>query len=417
MQNRRTFLKASGVSLALPFLESLHGATPPQPPKRLCYICTKLGLYSPSLFPEAPGPLTPSTDYLIQLKDYFSAFTLITGLSHEKQAGRLSHSSELTWLTAASNPGFDGFKNTLSVDQYAAAQLGYVTRFPSIVLSSAGQSSQSYTQNGVMIPAEDSPARLFTRLFLKGSPREILAQRNKLEFQQSILDGLMSQTKTLARSVSRTDREKLESYLESVRQTEKDIAQAGLWLTRPMPKTSVSRPEDVQDKSDLAGRVQLMMGMIPLILQSDASRVINLGIQVDHGVIKMDGINEEHHSLSHHGPDPAKIEKLKQVESVIIKAFAKLLADLSKPENVTADGKTLLDHTSLLFGSNLGNANIHDYRNLPLMLAGGGFKHGNFIAYDQKNNLPLSNLFLTMLHNTGIFTPSFAKSTARLSLS
>lgn len=400
----------------MPFLESLHGAAPSQAPKRLVFICTKLGLYSPSLFPNTPGPLTPSTDYLALLKNHHPDFTLFTGLSHAKQAGRLSHSSELTWLTGATNPGFDSFKNTVSVDQFAAAQLGYVTRFPSLVLSSHGQGSQSYTDNGVMIPAEDSPANLYTRLFLKGSPREIAEQKRKLQFDQSILDGLMSQTKTLQRTVSRADFDKLQSYFESIRQTEKNIAQVGLWLTRPMPKTNAAQPEDIGDKGDLAGRVRLMMGMIPLILQSDSSRVINLGIQVDHGVIKMNGIQEEHHSLSHHGQDPAKIEKLKQVESAIVKAFAQLLAELKKDESADPDGQNLLAHTSVLFGSNLGNANNHDYRNLPLILAGGGFNHGQFIAYDRKDNLPLSNLFLAMLHNTGIVTPSFAKSTGVLPL-
>ena len=154
-----------------------------------------------------------------------------------------------------------------------------------------------------------------------------------------------------------------------------------------------------------------MMDLIPLILQTDSSRIINLGIQVDHGVIQMKGVDQTHHSLSHHGRDSTKISQLKKVESAIVECFSDLLTELKQ---VDESGAPLLGNTSVLFGSNLGNANNHDYRNLPILLAGGGFKHNRYIAYDREDNKPLSNLFLSMLNNSGLETSSFGKSTGIL---
>jgi hypothetical protein len=262
-----------------------------------------------------------------------------------------------------------------------------------------------------MIPAESSPSSMFSQLFLNGTPAEIAMQRRKLQQDRSILDGLMDQTKTLMRKASALDRARLEVYLESIRKTEKDLLQAGAWQERPKPTVDQQPAKDVSDKRDIIERIRLMFDLIPLILQTDSTRVINMGIQVDHGIIKMDGIHESHHSISHHGQDPSKIKQLKRVESAILECFSDLLQDLKRDE---ADGSRLLDNTSLLFGSNLGNANNHDYRNLPIVMSGGGFKHGNQITFDRKNNQPLSNLFLTMLNRTGIETDSFSASTGTL---
>ena len=411
---RRTFLRTTGVALTLPTLESigaLSSRKETSPPKRMVFICTKLGLYAPSLFSDSPGKLDATTEYLKILKDHLRDLTLFSGLSHDKQTGRLSHSSELTWLTAAQNPGLDGFRNSISVDQYAASRLGYVTRYPSITLSSKGEASQSYTKNGVMIPAESSPSRMFSRLFLRGSRQEIVRQQQKLRSDQSILDGLIDQTKALMRDVSALDRERLEIYLESIRKTEKNLQKAGVWLTEPKPKVSKETPKDIQNKADIIGRIRLMMDLIPLILHTDSSRIINLGIQVDHGVIQMKGVDQTHHSLSHHGRDSTKISQLKKVESAIVECFSDLLTELKQ---VDESGAPLLGNTSVLFGSNLGNANNHDYRNLPILLAGGGFKHNRYIAYDREDNKPLSNLFLSMLNNSGLETSSFGKSTGIL---
>ena len=162
--NRRTFLRTSGVSLAIPWLE-VFGKSAETPPKRALFICNTLGFYPPAFYPANPGANYEASDYLSLLKEHRDDLTVFSGLSHPDQGGE--HQCEMTWLSAARNPGRDGFQNSISVDQYAAGRLGYTTRFPSLSLSSDGVLSQSYTENGVMIPAMDRPSEVFSKLFLQ----------------------------------------------------------------------------------------------------------------------------------------------------------------------------------------------------------------------------------------------------------
>jgi hypothetical protein len=405
---RRHFLRAAGVSLALPWLES-NARADVAAPKRAVFICTALGLHPPSLFPKKTGADYESTEYLDLLEEHRGDYTLFSGLSHPDQGGE--HETERTFLSAARNPQQDGFKNSISIDQLAAEKLGYVTRFPSISLSSNGTSSQSFTGGGVMVPAESSPARIFAKLFLQGKPHEVARQKQKLADGRSVLDELMTQSRRLRQSASAGDREKLDEYFESVRTTERDLKEARAWMDRPKPKVEAEQPADIPEKSDLVGRVRLLMNLVPLILQTDSSRVISVVIQ-DHQVVpQVNGVSSEHHNLSHHGRDPVKIAQLKKIETEIVKQFGGLVAQLKARKEA---GGSLLDNTATLFGSNLGNANAHDPRNLPVFLAGGGFKHGRYVAHDRGANTPLSNLFVTMLQNMNIETESFATSNGTL---
>lgn len=410
--HRRTFLRTAGVSLALPLLDTMSpvfGREIARPPKRMVLICTALGLHAPALFPQTTGTDYESTEYLEQLKEHRNDFTLFSGLSHPDQGGE--HATVMTWLSAARNPGQDGFRNSISIDQFAASKLGYVTRFPSVTLSSEGPSSQSYTSSGVMVPAEHSPKRMFAKMFLRGNRDEVQRQKRKLVEDRSILDELMSQTKSLRATVSAADQRRLDEYFDSIRAAEKDLAEAQAWLKKPKPSAREQQPRNIQDKTDLIGRTRLLMNLIPLIVQSDSSRVISVMIQ-DHQVVpKVEGVSLEHHNLSHHGRDELKIAQLKKIEKALVGCFGGLLDQLkSKREGVTR----LLDNTTVLFGSNLGNANAHDPRNLPILLAGGGYQHGRYVAYDKDNNTPLCNLFVSMLNRMGIEMDSFATSSGEL---
>ena len=412
---RRTFLKATGVSLALPLLETMSpalGSAPAAAPKRMVCICTTLGLHPPSLWPRTSGADYESTEYLDLLKDHRKDFTLFSGLEHEGQTGRDPHNCELTWLTAAQGPGLGGFRNSISVDQYAAEKLGYVTRFPSVVISSNSAKSQSFTSSGVMVPAERSPAKLFSKMFLKGNARQVEKQKRRLSDGRSILDSLRSQAKKLRRGTSRSDNRQLDEYYESIRKAEKDLAEVQAWMAKPKPKVEAPPPDDIRDKRNLVGRTQLLMNMVPLILQTDSSRVVAVMIQDHYSVPQVDGVSLEHHNLSHHGRDKSKIEQLKKIESALVNCFGSLLGQLkAKKEGMG----TLLDSSSVLFGSNLGNANSHDPRNLPIFLAGGGFRHGSYVARGKGDTTPLCNLFVTMLNNMGLETESFAQSKGALS--
>ena len=414
--SRRAALKTSGLAIALPLLESMQPAIGHEhtaPPKRMVFICNALGLHSPSLFPKTPGADYANTEYLDLLQAHRSDFTIFSGLSHPDQNGKDPHDTKMTFLTAAINPGLGGFKNSISVDQVAAMHLGHATRFPSITLASNTQESQSYNSNGVMLPADYRPSRLFAKLFIAGSPEERRRQRQRLANGRSILDAVGDQTEALKLRVSGGDRKQLGEYFAAIRAAEKELAASDAWLDRPKPEVNVEVPPDIAEPSELIGRIRALMNLIPLILQTDSTRVVSLMIQDHHTVPNIAGVQAGHHPLTHHGQDPAKIAQLKIIESGILSTFSDFLTQLGQR---SAQGTRLLDHTTVLFGSNLGNANAHDPSNLPIILAGGGYHHGQYLAYDKKNNIPLCNLFVNMLNNMGMETESFATSTGSLEI-
>ena len=411
--DRRTFLRASGVALALPLLESMHPAlarAAAASPKRMVNICSTLGLYSGSWFPTAAGPGYEATEYLSLLERHRDRYTLFSGFAHQEQSGRQPHNSEITWLTAARRPGMDGFRNTISVDQVVSNHLGYVTRFPSVVLGTVTAQSQSFTRSGAMVPAETSAAELFRKMFLQGTPEEVAREAQSLNDGGSILDRLKSQTTSLRRRVSAGDQQKLDAYFDAVRTAEADLAEVKAWQQRPKPVVDATLPTDIPNPADLIGRVKAMFHMIPLILETDSSRVISMMIQ-DHGVVpQVPGVTSDQHSLSHHGQDDAKIAQLKKVEVEIVTAFNDLLTQLRERSDTNG---SLLDQTTVLFGSNLGNANAHTATDLPILVAGGGFSHGQHIVHEG-DNAPLCNLFVTMLQDLGVETDTFGQSTGTL---
>ena len=411
--SRRTVLQASGVALALPMLESMNRAVgaEPQTPKRMVMICSTLGLYGPALYPKNTGVDYESTAYLDLLQDHREHFTLLSGLSHPDQNGKQPHDTEMTWLSSARNPGMAGFKNSISVDQVAAGKFGYATRYPSIALSTNTKKSQAYTSNGVMIPAFDRPSRVFSQLFLDGSAEEQQRKHEQLAHGRSILDFVAEQTKSLSKQASAQDRRQLDEYFASIREAESELTESGKWLDVPKPQVEEKQPRDIQDSSDLIGRTRAMMKLIPLILQTDSSRVISMVIQDHYVRPKIRGVSAEHHNLSHHGQDPDKIKQLKIIESEILGCFSDLLTSLRSSSEA---GSSILDQTSVTFGSNLGNANAHDPRNLPIFVAGGGFDHQGFVAYDHSNNTPLCNLFVRLLQQLDIEVESFGTSSGSL---
>ncbi|MCH7748585.1 MAG: DUF1552 domain-containing protein [Acidobacteria bacterium] len=412
--DRRTFLRASGVALALPLLETMHPAlarAAAASPKRMVNICSTLGLYSSSWFPTTAGAGYEATEYLSLIDEHRQRYTLFSGLAHQEQSGRQPHNSEITWLTAARRPGLDGFRNTISLDQVVANHLGYVTRFPSVVLGTITGQSQAYTRSGAMVPAETSPAILFRKLFLQGTPEEIEREAQSLDDGGSILDRLKSQTASLRRRVSAADQQKLDAYFDAVRTAEEDLGEVRAWQQRPKPVVNEASPTDVANPADLIGRIKAMFSLIPLILETDSSRVVSMMIQ-DHGIVpQVEGVTSDQHSLSHHGQDEAKIAQLKKIEVQVVQAFGTLLTQLA--ERSDANG-SLLDQTTVMFGSNLGNANAHTATDLPILVAGGGYRHGQHIVHEGGENAPLCNLFVTMLQNMGVETDSFGQSTGTL---
>ena len=424
--DRRTFLKAGGVALALPLLESTAFASPVAAPRRMVNVCATLGLHAPSWFPAATGRDYEPSEYLRLIDRHRSRYTLFSNFAHANQTGRQAHNSEITWLTSAEHPGLDGFQNTVSLDQAAADHVGYATRFPSIVMGTVSPQSQSYTTGGVMVPAETSPSMLFAKLFLQGDAATVAREKQRLVDGGSILDRVRQEARALRGQASRVDRSKLDAYFEAVRTAERELVEVSAWLDRPKPTVAATPPTDSDDPADLIGRIALMLDLVPLILATDSSRVVSLMIQ-DHGAVpKVDGVSGEHHGLSHHGQDEAKIAQLKLVETEVVRRFGMLLDQLVE---VAGDGPPLLDSTTVLFGSNLGNANSHSAKHLPILVAGGPFAHGGHVKHvqpaanasadqdagsDDSEDAPLSNLFLTLLQAFGAPAGAFGHSTEAL---
>jgi hypothetical protein len=279
------------------------------------------------------------------------------------------------------------------------------TRFPYLALTTQDR-TLSWTSGGVMVPGENSPSRLFERLFVDGTPDEVAGQAHRLRVGQSILDSVLDQTRQLQRSLGLTDRDKLDQYFTAIRDVEGRLLAAEQWSRRPKPKVEVRTPVDVPSKANLMGATELLFEMIHLALQTDSTRVITLLMDgLVGGVTPIDGVSLGYHNLSHHGKDEYKLTQLKLVE----RAQLKLLADfLGKLRETQEQRGTLLDRTMVLFGSNLGNANSHDTRNMPMILAGGGFRHGQHLAFDQQNNYPLCNLYVSMLLRLGLQVDQFA---------
>jgi len=412
-KRRQVLRSAAGAAIALPWLESLRSiasaAESDHGPKRFVAINASLGFHTPFLFPEQPGQLRADTPYLQELQDHLDQITLLSGLSHPEQQGNNGHASERTILTSAQRPGLAGFRNTISLDQLIAQQIGHETRFPFLALSTRNGSSLSWTANGVAIPGESSPAKLFKALFLEGSEKEVAADLAALKRGRSILDTVGGRARQLKQGISRQDRPKLEEYLASVRELEQRLQQSEGWIKKPKPQVDAKPPVDIPDQNQAIERQRLLYDIIAMALRTDSTRTVTFELGGLNSVPNVAGVSSDWHGLSHHGKDPNKIEELKLIERAEIAVFAEFLGKL---QSVDEGEGTLLDQTAILFSSNLGNASSHDWHNLPIVVAGGGFRHGQYTAHDAKNNTPLANLFVTFAQRMGIETDSFGSSTA-----
>lgn len=403
--DRRTFLRGAGVAMAVPWLSAMNSAfgSTSGPPRRFVAMTLGLGLHAQNLFPESAGRDYELTPYLQQLADLRQHFTVVSGASHPGVSG--GHRAEASILSAAPMSGAAQSRNSVSLDQLMAKHLGHETRFPSIVLGLTGTNSPCYTESGSMIPAETSPRRLFTRLFIDDSPKEQQRQAELARQGRSIMDLVAEDAKALQRRLGPGDRNRLDAYFTSVRELEGRLLESEEWARKPKPKVNVPKPVDVSNPNDYIGRQRLMNDMFKLALATDSSRFITLHLNASGVVPPVEGVEQGYHALSHHGQDKEKLEQLALIESAIVGTFGDFLRSLKDSED---HGANLLDLTCVLMTSNLGNASNHDNRNMPVILAGGGFKHGQHLAFDRKNNYPLPNLYVSLLQRIGLPLDHFA---------
>jgi hypothetical protein len=407
---RRTFLRAAGVSLALPLLElNAARALAAKAPRRMVCINTPLGLHPAAFFPEKAGKDYTLSPYLEVVKDLREDFTVISGLSHPDVGP--SHDSNYSFLTGAPHPEQRaGFKNTISLDQFAADFLHGQTRYASLALSCEGF-GLAWTRSGAPVPTESWPSSVFAKLFTEGRPDEVEAQKRRLQDGQSILDLVREQAKDVRSAVGSRDRDKLDEYFTSVRELEQRLAQSAEWAKRPKPKVSARPPQDASSPTDLIAKTRVWFDLIHLALQTDSTRLVTLQLLGTSGVPPVPGVSLGHHDLSHHGKDPNKIEQLKKLETEKMKTLRDFLKKL---KDTKEDGVTLLDRTTVFFSSNLGDASTHAVKNMPVLLAGGGLKHGQHLAFDPNRCPPLCNLYVSMLQRLGLEVDKFGSSTGTL---
>ena len=389
-----------------------RAASNPAPPRRLVAICTNMGLMPRYFFPTGAGRDYTLSPYLELLAAHRDDFTVFSGLSHPEVDG--GHHAEVSFLTAAPHPGGAGFRNSISLDQFAAERMGVRTRFPYLALDVGveGRNGLSWTSSGAAIPAESKPSAVYRRLFVQGTPSEVAEQVRRLREGRSILDSVADRASGLSRTLGATDRDKLDQYFTSVRDLEKRLVKSEEWEQHPKPKVTEPAPADIDDPGALIERSRLMYGLARLALETDSTRIITIKIDENNNPrVNLPGVTQGHHSLTHHGSKEEKVDELKLVETAQMKVFGELLTALKATKE---DSRALLDHTMVLHGSNLGNANSHDNRNLPIILAGGGFRHGQHLVFDPKNNAPLPNLYVSMLQRLGIEAGKFATSTGTL---
>lgn len=366
-------------------------------------VCLAYGLHAPYLFPVKAGRDFEATPYLEALgKELAGRFTVISGTSHPEVT--LGHESDACFLSAARNPGGSSFRNSISLDQFMVEKLKPETRFPCLALCTRS-GSISYTRSGVQIPAESRPSNLFAKLFVNGNASQIDEQIRRLEDGRSIMDTVIVPAKRLQAQAGVADRQRLDQYFTAVRDVELRLASGQEWIKQTKPKVDYAPPKDVADPSDDLTRLKLMLDLVALAFQTDSTRFVTLYVSGSSHVQPIPQISIGFHGLSHHGQDPDKLTQLKIVQTQQVQSVGQFLEKLRA---MSEGSETVFDRTTALIGAAMGNASSHNCKNLPIIVAGGGFKHGQHIAFDPVDNMPLCRLYVSMLQRFGIEEDQFA---------
>ena len=421
--NRRTFLRGTAVTIGLPRLAAMSIAAPasqrtrtPDPKRQVC-VGTEYGMHAPAFFPQSAGREFERPDLLGPLEKHRQRWTIIEGLDHRVGGGHKGVQAFLTGVRFSFNRG-----GMYSLDQYAADRIGSETRFASLPLDIGGGNSWSWNRYGVKLQGIGNPQLLFDRLFRQTSAAEQKQRRRELDTRNSILDAVLASARRIDRELGSADRHRFREYLNAIDETEQRLKRAGHWLTQPKPSPGKdvgagTRKGKKKKGNDNGGGgdkrldgMRITFDLLALALQTDSTRIATVHIPGGNGRFQIDGVNDGYHSLSHHGQDPEKISQLKLIEIEYSRALARFLDRLA----ATNDGQaTLLDNTTVFFGSGMGNASSHSNRNLPVLVAGGGFQHGRSLKF-QPGKTPLCNLYVTMLQKLGIETDSFGNATGTL---
>ena len=421
MNRRRFILRSLGASLALPGLCSLSAKALSGNPtvqtskgagigaRRFVAIGNLLGYQTKQLFPKTAGRDFEKTTLLEPVWEQRERLTVFRGLDHGVKGGHFAVHSFLSGvLNSEAQNRPDG---NVSLDQFLAEEIGHQTRFPSLTVGSEGGihggCQIAWTKAGVRVPPITNPAELFDKLFVSDSAERRKRREQDNRVQASILDSVREEAKRLSGQVNQEDKAKLDEYFTSVRDVEKRLELRQRWTHLPKPAAPFGKPANRNPVDDLP----LMYELVALALQTDSTRIATLEIGGDFMPQHL-GIKKDYHGLSHHGNDPESIAHLISLERYQIAQYGKFVGRLAQMND--GDG-TLLDSTTVLFGSGMGDANSHRNSDLPIFLAGGGYKHGTFreVSREVKHKVPLCNLFVDIAQKMGVETEAFGSSTGR----
>jgi len=428
---RRTFLRGVGATMALPLLEAMVPAATPlaktaaQPVRRLGFVFMPMGCDITRWTP--PGDkldqLSPILSSLAPVREHITAISNLELQNAYPGSHATSNAAFLSAAKAKLTESTDYYLGT-TVDQIAAQRIGQGTQLPSLelamdLLQVVGQCDNGYAcvyQNNLSwsspttpLPAEAHPRIVFESLFGEGG--SVAERRAALKKKASLLDSFADDLSRLKRNLGPGDRAKVTQYLETVREVERRIQKAET-EAKDNPLPDLDRPVGVP--AAYADHARLMFDLQVLAMQGDVTRVITfqLARETSNRTYPEIGVSDPHHPLSHHGNDPAKIERMSKINAFHVSLFAEYVAKLK----ATREGNgTLLDHSLILYGSGIGNPNIHDHTNLPILVAGGaahGMKGGRHIKFAKPT--PLANLHLTLLDKAGVHLDSFADSNGKV---
>ncbi len=412
--NRRRFLRGTGIALSIPLLETFSFAkTEAAPiPRRMVCIGNSFGMYQPQFFPKTAGADYRLTPLLKPLEKHRRDFTVFSHLDHGVKGGHYAiHSflSGVKYADAAAMPS-----GNISLDQRMAEVVGIETRIPALTVGSEnglhGGCMMSWTRTGVRVPPIQGPRELFRKLFLNEDNSGNAKVADRFSLRGSILDAVQGGAESLGKRISGRDRQKLDEYFSSVRDVERRIQQRERWQAIPKPEAPIEEPRNKNLVDDIPDLYEL----IALALEIDSTRIASLelaGANFNTGILSL---NKGYHALSHHGQDPNNIAGLVKLETYQMLQFSKFLDRLKSVKGV--QGETLFDQTAVLFGSGMGNANAHTNSDLPIILAGGGYRLGEHRVMPamKAERVPLSNLFLSLLQRMGVEDDGFGHSTGTL---
>ena len=436
--DRRTFLRGTGLALALPWLEAMASAAPAATtadakPKRFCafFFGNGVAITKPtdatadwSWFPRTDGPDYQFTRSLETLAEHKSDLTIFGQFSHPTSRHLVGHNTGDVWLTGADIR--QNLNNSISIDQLIARQYGLHTRIPSLVLSSNGGTGMksrattiSFDQQGRAIPAESNPRSIFERLFEKPADGDREARERALKAGRKRVDFLMEDARSLRQRLGRPDQQRLDEFLSSLDEVESRLTRAQDWLGKAMPDVDRSKLNLEVSQKGPTDYIRTMMDLIVLAFETDTTRVATYQISSEdgHGIcdrfpglLKIgNGKHGGHHGLSH--SNPSQDSSWGEYDRYLAEQFAYFLSRLAS----IREGETrVLDRTLALFGS--GTSTTHNARNYPIVLAGGkdfGLRHGSYIKAREER--PLGDLFVTMLHRLDFPVRNFADNAGEVS--